>query len=292
MKKLLLIAAFVPLPLQAALVDMWLFDDVPLGSVPTGFPTFGVNGGVAAIRGSGVNSVSTSGAGFVGTGVRGIDLPGGASNVAGYIDLPNGIVSARTDMTLNIWLRVDSINPWDRVFDFGSTDTGVGNQGGELLSPGGGGNGQEYIILAAHRGTTPDTQRMDAYINASPVNTTDTQAVYPLNQEHLFTFVWDDIGGGLSTQSWYLNGVLQGQSGQFAMQLSQINDVNNWLGRSNWTADANTDGTYDMFAMYDTAFSPAEVAAAFAAGPVPEPSSSFVLGGSLLALMMGRRRRA
>jgi hypothetical protein len=271
-------------------VDTWLFNDVPTGVVADGTPTTSVNGNVAVIRGGDVNSVATSGAGFHGGGGRGIDLPGGVSGTAGYIDLPNGIVSARTDMTVNVWLRVDSINAWDRVFDFGSTDTGVGTQGGELFGPGGGGRGQEYIILSAHRGGDANTQRMDAYTDTIGRNTTDTNSVYALGQEHLFTFVWDDVGGGNSTQSWYLNGTLQSTSVAFAMQLNQINDVNNWLGRSNWVNDNNIDGTYDQFEMYDTAFTGGEVAASFAAGPIPEPTVSLVLAGSLLGLLIRRRR--
>ena len=33
--------------------------------------------------------------------------------------------------------------------------------------------------------------------------------------------------------------------------MSDINDVNVWLGRSNWTADQNTQGEYNEFRVYD-----------------------------------------
>ena len=122
----------------------------------------------------------------------------------------------------------------------------------------------------------------------------DSNVTIPLGTQHLFTFVWDDLGPNNSTQSWYLNGNLViSQTTGLNMNLNDISDVNNWLGRSNWGGDENTDGTYNQFAIYDTAFSPAEVAASFAVGPtshIPEPSVNLVLAGSLLGLMIRRRR--
>jgi hypothetical protein len=46
-----------------------------------------------------------------------------------------------------------------------------------------------------------------------------------------------------------------------------LNDVNNWLGRSNWTSDANFDGSFNEFRIYDQALTASEIAASFAAGP-------------------------
>ncbi len=290
MKKYIFLTALVPLPLHAALVEMWTFNDVPLGPVADGTLSIGVNGGVAQIRGGGVNSVTASGGGFLGTGGRGIDLPGGASGTAGYIDLPNGLVSSHSEITLNTWMTIDGIQGWSRIFDFGSTNIGTGTQGGELFGPGGGGEGFEYIMISAMNGTDPNLHRLEYRENQATINTTDGTTTFALGTEHLWTFVWDDLGGGQATQAYYFDGILMAQSPVFAASLTNLNDVNNWLGRSNWTGDANTDGTYDQFEVYNTAFSAAEVQAAFAAGPIPEPSTQLVLAGSLLGLFLRRRR--
>ena len=290
MKKIILLAAFLPLPVHAALVDMWLFNDVPLGAVANGTNSVGVNGGVATIRGAGVTSDAMSTLG--GAGGRGINLPGGASGTAGYIDLPNGLASTNgPNLTLNTWMTIDGLDNWARVFDFGSTDIGTGTQGGELFSPGGGGQGFEYIMISAMNGTDINTHRLENRENGATLNTTDGFNPVALGTEHLWTFVWQDVGGGQVVQKYYFDGVLGAQSAPYFGNISQLNDVNNWLGRSNWTGDGNTNGTYDMFAVYNTAFSDAEVMASFLQGPVvPEPTTNLVLAGSLLALGMRRRR--
>jgi hypothetical protein len=56
-------------------------------------------------------------------------------------------------------------------------------------------------------------------------------------------------------------------------QLSQIDDVNNWLGRSQFTPDPGFAGTYDEFRIYSAALTDAQIAASFAKGPdmLPTP---------------------
>jgi len=46
-----------------------------------------------------------------------------AGNISGYISLPNGIISSKTNLTLEIWART-IINPpvSERLFDFGNAN--------------------------------------------------------------------------------------------------------------------------------------------------------------------------
>jgi hypothetical protein len=53
-------------------------------------------------------------------------LSGGSSNTAPYGDLPNGLISGLTDVTIEAWYTLNGTNNWQRVFDFGSSDGGAG----------------------------------------------------------------------------------------------------------------------------------------------------------------------
>ena len=73
--------------------------------------------------------------------------------------------------------------------------------------------------------------------------------------------------------------------GTSSSPLSDIDDVNNWLGRSNFGGDGFFDGTIEEFRLYDEALTWPEVLHSLQQGPdvaevvVPEPG----FGGALLA---------
>src|SRR5690606_36210421 len=46
-----------------------------------------------------------------------------------------------------------------------------------------------------------------------------------------------------------------------------VDDVNNWLGRSNWTADSNLAGTYDEFRIFGGLLDPDQIRDSYEAGP-------------------------
>jgi hypothetical protein len=68
---------------------------------------------------------------------------------------------------------------------------------------------------------------------------------------------------------YYLNGELGGEAA-FPAALSDINDVNVWLGRSQYANDPAFTGTYHDFRIYDQALTAEQVATSFAAGPDPD----------------------
>jgi hypothetical protein len=49
--------------------------------------------------------------------------------------------------------------------------------------------------------------------------------------------------------------------------LAEIDDNNNWLGRSQWSSDEEFAGSYDDFRIYNVALSAESIAALYAAGP-------------------------
>lgn len=52
-----------------------------------------------------------------------------------------------------------------------------------------------------------------------------------------------------------------------AHPLSAIDDVNNWLGHSNYVADVDLAGTFDEFRIYSAALTASELSESFSAGP-------------------------
>jgi hypothetical protein len=70
--------------------------------------------------------------------------------------------------------------------------------------------------------------------------------------------------------------------------ISAINDINNFLGRSQFTADANLQADYDEFRIYNHVLTPGEVLGDFQAGPdvvtngAPQVASVYVRGSTWL----------
>jgi hypothetical protein len=220
-------------------------------------------------------------------------LPGGSSATQAYVDLPNGIISALTDATFEAWYTIDSnINRnWSRIFDFGSTT------GGELTGPGGGGGeGLDYIMYTPMRGTNIDTQRLESRNNdplfgtggsagtLGSVTTIDPEFDQTLdNEQYHVAVVFDADGGddpGEATITLYIDGLLPpgaaNNPAQTMVQLSNLNDVNNWIGRSNWTSDANFDGMLNEFRIYDRPLSPGHINFSFDSGPNVVPDFGMI----------------
>lgn len=190
-------------------------------------------------------NTTLSGAGF-------LDLAGTTSDE--YVDLPNGIVSSLSDATFEAWVTWTGGSAWQRVFDFGS------NQGGEDAQ----GTGETYLFLTPRHSNSSGVLRVafstDGNANETQIN---AAAALALDREtHLAVVV--DAGNQIVL---YIDGALEA-SVSFSGQLSDIIDVNNWLGRSQFP-DPDFQGSLNEFRIYDATLSAAEVAKSFEAGPDP-----------------------
>lgn len=204
------------------------------------------------------------GAGAVFTGT-GLDLPGGSSATQAYGDLPNGLISSQTAVTIEGWITIDSTDQnWARVFDFGSSNLL------EVNGPGGGGTGTDYFLLSASRGLNYNQQRVEIR-NEDPagggIATFDSDVPTLPGDSFHFAVTWEDTGVGTSRVNYWRDGVRLTTDATVNSNLGDLNDVNNWLGRSNWTGDANTNATYDEFRIYDIALNEQQVTSSMNAGP-------------------------
>jgi hypothetical protein len=222
-------------------------------------------------------------------------LSGAAETQGAHVDLPNGIVSALGNQaTFEMWVNVQTNYNWDRIFDFGTSDGGEGSSGGAPNS--------EYIFGTTMNGANQSLRVAHRSENEPPATGFDENLVESFGRlstgvEHHLAVVWDEVAG---TQSVYLDGqLLDVGTGPIrsTITLAAMQDVNNWLGRSQWN-DPMFDGTFNEFRIYDYALSADQVLGNFQAGPdavnvVPEPSSLFLAGiaGVAIAARLRRRKR-
>lgn len=180
-----------------------------------------------------------------------------ASGAIDYLDLPNGIISALgTQMTIETWTTWKAGNMWSRIFDFGVSGCGENSSCG---------NGS-YIMLTPY--ASSNYLRCGILQPGVEESRFDAPAQLVAGVEQHIVVTYDEVKNSVRM---YLNGVEVGTqiTGATAVpvgfKLSSLNDVNNWLGRSQW-GDDMYGGNYNEFRLYNHPMSPSEVAASFKAG--------------------------
>lgn len=194
-------------------------------------------------------------------------MPSGTTwDSAGYIDLPNGLISSKTNITIETWVTWSGPNNnanqnWSRIFDFGDSSKG------EDAHSAGNGGGRGYIFLTPRaNGNTLRVEAIPAGGAAAQLNTSPTIAV---GQEHHLVIVY---APEFRASRLYVNGILAA-SGDAAFPLSQLTDINNWLGASQWQGDQPFFGFYNEFRIYEGVLTDLEVALSRNAGPNALPQA-------------------
>ena len=215
---------------------------------------FDGSGTVAADSIGGTSGDATVvGAQLSGTGT--VVLAGGATDQ--YVKLPANLISALGDnATFEVWVTWPGTGgDWQRVFDFGTSDAGAGLRGAAagtiFLTPRAGGSGLRTAISPSNF-TQEDVAGIDTPL---PTNAITHVAV-----------VLDGAGKKLSL---YRDGVVQGGGATIRPEtnLRLLNDLNNWLGRSQYAGDESLTGTIHDFRIYSRALTAGEISASFTAGP-------------------------
>src|SRR5215469_11173403 len=154
-----------------------------------------------------------------------------------YVNLPSGIVSGLHDFTVSAWVNPSANTAWSRGFDFG---TGTSNYMFLTLSAGGG--PVRFAVTTSGNGAE---QQLNAPGNL-PLNT------------------WSHVAVTLSgsTGTLYVNGQPVATNSNMTLNPAALGVTNqNWIGRSQFSADPFLAATVDDFQIYDHALSAAEVAA-------------------------------
>jgi len=242
----------------------WQFTNSP-AAAPAGTTIADeVSGALATVRGTNAT--------FTGSGLR---LPGGttgdtaADSIAAYIDLPNGMFSSMPNFTIEIWATPISAQNGMRVIEIGRTvEAGNGAAGEWSGLPGTPAPGvtspSDVIGLNVTFNNSLNAQRLTAGIDGSFQNASSTLGTTAGEMYHYAISFTDTASGG--TVAWYRDGVFV-SSIDVAFHSSDIEDVNNWLGRSLWSAAQMGNMEYHDVRIHNVALNAGKIAANYHIGP-------------------------
>jgi hypothetical protein len=181
-------------------------------------------------------------------------LSGGSAGP--YVDLPNNLVSPLTSATFETWVTWAGGDAWQRIFDFGDSTNASPED-----NPA---SGKSYLFLTPVTSTGGVIRAAYSINGIADETHADSAEALPLSLSQMVVVV-DAAGGQMLL---YQDGkVVGGQA--FSGALGSLNDVNCWLGRSQYETDPEFDGTFHDFRIYDAALTPSQIAASFAGGPDP-----------------------
>jgi hypothetical protein len=154
----------------------------------------------------------------------------------GYAALPAGILANACEATIAAWVNIKTQVNYQRVWDFGWDST-------------------VYMYL-----TTSDAIRMPRFGisiagNGSHEFGIDGQTTLPVDEWHHLAVVL-----GLSGVVLYVDGQAANADASITLRPADLGSTpNNYIGRSQFSADAYLDGAIDEFRVYNRALSPREI---------------------------------
>lgn len=174
-----------------------------------------------------------------------------------YVDLANGIFGGGESISILLWARIESGPAYWRIFDFGTSSDGEDPPEGEHTV------GTYYIALTPETGFEPNGL---ALLIGRGGPSSETRLLSPIQiaeQEVAIAVVLD---GGADRVSLFYGGRVVSETA-LGGPLSDFEEVNNWLGKSQYSADPHARGTYDELRIYHQALTACEVSALTALGP-------------------------
>jgi hypothetical protein len=176
---------------------------------------------------------------------------------AAYVNFPNFLISELENVSIETWVTWNGGKAWQRVFDFGESDAQPNPEDVPK-------SGKTYLFLTPM--AAGDGSRFGFSLNGASV---EKAVSLPMALAPTVNHLVAVVDATSDKMLYYLNGALGGEQ-PFTAALSDINDVNVWLGRSQYSNDPAFTGTYHEFRIYGQALTALQVATSFAAGPDPD----------------------
>ena len=171
----------------------------------------------------------------------------GAALFSGAQDVlvPSGVLTSVSDMTIGVWINLQTIAPFARIFDFGNGPLGTGNHW-TFLTPSGI-NGVEWDMYG---GTGADGSAQEEAL---------------LSGTQLPTSVWKHIAMTASGGNYemYIDGFPAAEvSSGVVITPSEMEPLTpaSWLGKSRFPTDPYLDGTVDELRIYNRILTASEIA--------------------------------
>ncbi len=159
-----------------------------------------------------------------------------------YVSLPIGsVINLLNSSTFATWVNFSNGGgEWQRIFDFGNNTTVY-----MFLSPRIAATGVMRFAITTSGNSETAEQRLNA------------PATLPRGWHHVAVTIDADN----DTSGLYLDGVQVAKNTNATLDPNDLGvTANNWLGRSQWAADAYLNGYLDDFRIYSRALSPEQVA--------------------------------
>ncbi len=172
---------------------------------------------------------------------------------SGYVNLPNGLISALQNVTVVTWVKWSNGAGYQRIFDFGLGGDGEDqpNQDKPVLS---------YLALSPWGGAS----RLQLLTKGPAGGEVRLQSTGELKGGLPHQVAVVVVGS--SHVELYLDAAQVGRA-DITFALSDIQDVNDWLGRSQYAIDPPFTGSIDEFRIYGRQLSACEIEALNVAGP-------------------------
>ena len=181
------------------------------------------------------------------------------SGTTNYATLSSGVVAGLGDCTVATWVKINTIGNFSRIFDFG---TGTTN----------------YMFLTPSSGTS----KMRFGIRTPSVSEQQINSATIVSTTGVWTHVAVTFSGSVGTL--YINGVSAGTNTGMTLTPSSLGlTTQNYLGRSQFSADPYLNGTVDEFQIYGRILSAAEISAL--AAPLAAPGGVGVSVGNAQATL-------
>ncbi len=165
----------------------------------------------------------------------------------GYVNLPGGLVSGSSALTVEFWASFGNNGDWARVFDFGTPQNSWGS---------------DFVFYSPQ---ASGMQRLGIYTSVYPSTTVNLDIAGSLNHRQVYVAcIVDPLGRYMAV---YTNGALQKALYAPVPQLSGVSKAWSFIGRSMFAVDAWLNGTIDELRIYDTRLTPEEIALNYLSGP-------------------------